>query len=257
MIHPTALIHPDAQLDPTVEVGPWCSIGPKVKIGKGTRLISHVVVDGWTEIGEDNLVFPFAVLGAVPQDLKYNGEDTRLVIGNRNKIRESSTLNLGTVQGGGFTRLGDDCLLMAYSHLGHDSIIGNHCILANSVAIAGHVILEDYVTLGGMTAVAQFVRVGAHSYAGGQSGIEKDVPPFSIVVGSRPCNLKGANIVGLKRRGFSPEAVSKIHEAMKLWGRSDVQKDACLKEIEAQMGDVPEVRKLLDFIRSSETGVIR
>ncbi len=257
MIHPSALVHPEAQIDPSVEIGPFCIIGPRVKIGKGTRLMSHVVVDGWTEIGEDNVIFPFAVLGAVPQDLKYKGEDTRLVIGDRNRIRESVTLNLGTVQGGGLTQLGNDCLLMAYSHLGHDSIVGDHCILANSVAVAGHVILENHVTLGGMTGVSQFARVGSHAYIGGQSGVERDVPPFSIAVGSRPCNVKGTNIVGLRRRGFKAETITRINEAIKLWTRPDVQKEQCLLEIESQYGELAEVQQLLGFIRSSETGVVR
>ena len=257
MIHPTAVVHPEAQVHPSVEVGPWCSIGKHVKIGRGTRLLSHVVVDGWTQIGEDNVIFPFAVLGAVPQDLKYKGEETRLIVGNRNKIREGVTLNLGTVQGGGKTVVGDDCLLMAYSHLGHDCIVGNHCIMANYAGLAGHVTLQDYVTLGGMTGVSQFVRVGAHAYIGGQSGIERDVPPFTIAIGSRPCNIKGCNIVGLRRRGYAAEVIQKINEAIKLWNRPDVQKEQCLLEIESQYGEVKEIQQFVSFIRESETGVVR
>ncbi len=257
MIHPTAQVHPEAMIDSSVEIGPWCSIGAHVKIARGTRLMSHVVVEGWTEIGEDNLVFPFSVLGAVPQDLKYKGEETRLKIGHRNKIRESVTLNLGTVQGGGVTSVGDDCLLMAYTHLGHDCQVGNHCIIANLGTLAGHVVLEDFATLGGMTAVSQFVRVGAHAYIGGQSGVEKDVPPFTIAVGSRPCSIKGTNIIGLRRRGFSAETIQKINETIKLWSRPDVQKEQCLREIESQYGELPEIQQLVSFIRKSETGVVR
>lgn len=256
-IHPTAIVHPEAQLAEGVQVGPWCTVGPNVRIGKNTRLISHVVVDGWTTIGEDNVVFPFAVLGAVPQDLKYKGERTELLIGNRNTIRESVTLNLGTAQGGGKTQIGDQNLLMAYTHLGHDCIVGSNCILANSAGLAGHVTLEDYVTIGGMTGVSQFVRVGSHAYIGGQSGLEKDVPPFSIAVGSRPCNLKGANIVGLRRRGFTADTITKINEAIKLWVRPDVQKEQCLLEIESQYGEYPDIQRLVKFIRESETGVVR
>src|SRR6185437_2297773 len=170
MIHPTAIVHSNAEIDPSVEIGPWCSVGPGVKIAKGTRLISHVVVDGHTTIGEDNMIFPFSVIGAVPQDLKYKGERTELIIGNRNRIRESVTLNLGTVQGGGKTQVGDDCLLMAYTHLGHDCIVGNHVVIANYGGLAGHAIVQDHATLTGMVGVSQFVRVGAHSYIGGQSG---------------------------------------------------------------------------------------
>lgn len=257
MIHPTAIIHPEAQLDSTVEVGPWCTIGKNVKIGKGTRLISHVVVDGHTELGENNLVCPFAVLGAAPQDLKYRGEPTRLVVGNNNTIRECVTLNLGTVQGSGITQVGSDCLLMAYTHLGHDTRVGNHVIIANAGAIAGHVTIEDWAILGGVTAVGQFLRIGAHAYIGGSSTLEKDVPPFAIAVGSRPCVLKGTNIVGLRRRGFATETIQKINEAIKLWMRTDIQKEQCLLEIESQYGDVSEIRQLVQFIRSSETGTSR
>jgi UDP-N-acetylglucosamine acyltransferase len=257
VIHPSAQIHPEAKLDPTVEVGPWCTIGPNVKVGKGTRLISHVVLDGWTEIGERNVVFPFAVLGAVPQDLKYKGEPTRVKIGDGNTIREGVTINLGTVQGGGVTTVGDGNLLMAYTHLGHDCLVGNHCIIANFGGLAGHVVLEDYVTVSGMTGVGQFVRIGSHAYIGGQSGVEKDVPPFSIAIGSRPCSLKGANIVGLRRRGFPADTIQKINEAIKLWVRPDVERERCLLEIESQYGEIPEIQRFLSFIRKSEGGVVR
>lgn len=256
-IHPTAIVDTRAEIDPTVEIGPWCTIGPGVKIKKGTRLMSHVVVDGNTEIGEDNTVFPFTVLGAVPQDLKYRGEKTMLVIGNGNTIRESVTMNLGTLQGGGETRMGDHNLIMAYSHFGHDCIVGNHCIIANYGGLAGHVILEDYVTLTGMVGVSQFVRVGAHAYIGGQSGLERDVPPYVIAMGSRPTSIKGCNIVGLRRRGVPADVIQKINETIKLWNRPDVQKEQCLLEIESQYGDVPEIQKFVAFIRASEAGVVR
>ena len=257
MIHSTAVVHPKAEIDSSVEVGPWCTIGPHVKMGKDNVLHSHVVIDGWTTIGDNNEFFPFSVMGKIPQDLKYKGEETQLVIGNHNTIRESATLNLGTVQGGGFTKLGDHNLLMAVTHLGHDCIVGNHCILANGTGLAGHVILEDWVTLGGQCGVAQFVRVGAHCYIGGQSGLERSVPPFCIAVGSRPTSLIGANIVGLRRRNFLPEVISKINEAIKLWIRPDIQKVQCLLEIESQYTDVPEIQQFVQFIRNSKTGVAR
>lgn len=257
MIHPTAIVHPEARLDPSVEVGPYCVVGPHVRIGKGTRLLSHVVVEGWTEIGEDNVFFPFAVIGAVPQDLKYKGEETKVIIGSRNKIRESVTINLGTVGGGGKTQLGDDNLLMAYTHLGHDCIVGNHVIIANNGGLAGHVTVEDHANIGGMVGVSQFIRVGAYSYTAGQSGVDKDVPPFAIAIGSRPCQIKGTNIVGLRRRGFSAETITKINESIKLWSRPDVQKDQCLLEIESQYGDVNEIRQFLSFVRQSQAGVVR
>lgn len=257
MIHPTAQIHPEAKIDPSVEIGPWCTVGAHVRIGKGTRLISHVAVDGWTEIGEGNTFFPFSMIGAIPQDLKYKGEATKLLIGNGNTIRESVTLNLGTVQGGGVTSVGDGNLLMAYVHLGHDCRVANHCIIANYGGLAGHVTLEDYVTIGGMTGISQFVRVGMHAYIGGQSGLEKDVPPFSIALGSRPCQIKGTNIVGLRRRGFAAEQIQKINEAIKLWTRHDVQKEQCLLEIESQYGEFAEIQRFVSFIRASEAGTVR
>lgn len=257
MIHPTAIVAQGAEIESGVEIGPWCTVGPRVKIGKGTRLISHVVVDNDTQIGEDNLIHPFAVVGGIPQDLKYKGERTRLIIGDRNSIREAVTLNIGTEGGGGVSRIGNDNLIMAYSHLGHDSVIGNHCVIANGVALAGHVTVEDYAFVGGQSGVVQFVRVGAHAYATGQSGIDKDVPPFSIVIGSRPLQVKGTNIVGLKRRGFATETIQKINESMKLWMRPDVQKEQCLLEIESQYGDLAEVKQLVAFLRSSKMGSAR
>ncbi len=256
MIHETAKIHPEAKIDSGVDVGPYCIIGPKVSIRKGTKLISHVVVDGRTEIGEDNLLFPFSALGGVPQDLKYNGEDTKLVIGSRNKIRECSTLSLGTVQGGGVTTVGNDCLLMAYTHLGHDCRIGNGCILSNSCNLAGHVILDDFVTIAGMVGVAQKVRIGSYAYIAGSSGTDRDVPPYVIAMGERPCVIKGTNIVGLKRRGFNTPLIQNINEAIQLWMRQDVQKEQCLLDIESQYGESKEIQLFVDFLRESR-GVIK
>lgn len=256
-IHPTAVVDKNAELFGDVEIGPYCIVGPNVKIGKGTRLIGHVVVDGWTTLGEGNTVFPFSVVGAVPQDLKYKGERTMLVIGNGNTIRESVTLNLGTVQGGGVTRIGDGNLFMGYVHVGHDCDVGSHCILANYVGLAGHVKIDDYANLGGMVGVSQFVHVGAYTYITGQTGLEKDVPPYAIATGSRPTNLRGANIVGLRRRGYSAEVISQINEAIKLWTRPNVEKEACLKDLEAQFGDVKELQTFIHFIRDSKQGVVK
>ncbi|OFZ76246.1 MAG: acyl-[acyl-carrier-protein]--UDP-N-acetylglucosamine O-acyltransferase [Bdellovibrionales bacterium RIFOXYD1_FULL_44_7] len=257
MIHPSAIIDPKAELDSNVEVGPYCIIGPNVKIGSKTKLLSHVSIEGHTEIGEGNTIFPFSVIGAVPQDLKYKGEPTKVIIGNNNSIRESVTINLGTVQGGGVTRVGNNSLLMGYTHLGHDCIVGDHCIIANYGGLAGHVILEEYVTIGGMTGISQFVKVGAHAYIGGQSGLERDVPPFCIAFGARPTNIRGANIVGMRRRGYPAETIQKINEAIKLWSRPDVQKEQCLLEIESQYGESAEIQRFVSFIRNSETGVVR
>lgn len=256
-IHPTAIVAEGAELGPGVEVGPYCMVGPNVKLGAGSKLLSHVVIEGHTRIGEGNVFFQFCSIGAVPQDLKYKGEPTELIIGSHNTFRECVTLNLGTVQGGGKTVVGDHNLLMAYVHLGHDSIVGNHCILANSVNLAGHVIVEDYANVGGVTGVTQFLKIGTHAYVGASSLVDRDVPPFSIVVGNRPCEMKGANIIGLRRKGYTAAAITAINESIKLWKRADVTKDQCLLEIETQFGDVPEVQRLVQFIRKSESGCLR
>jgi UDP-N-acetylglucosamine acyltransferase len=256
-IHATAIVAPGAELASDVEVGPFCTIGPNVKIGRGCRLISHVVVDGHTTIGEDNVFFQFSSIGATPQDLKYKGEPTELIIGNHNTIRECVTLNLGTVQGGNKTVVGNHNLLMAYVHLGHDCIVGDHVILANAVNLAGHVIVEDYANVGGVTGVTQFLRIGSHAYVGASSLVDRDVPPFSVVVGNRPCEVKGANIIGLRRKGYSAPSITAVNESIKLWKRPDVTKDQCLLEIETQFGDVPEVLRLVQFIRKSESGCLR
>ncbi|MDR3608105.1 MAG: acyl-ACP--UDP-N-acetylglucosamine O-acyltransferase [Oligoflexia bacterium] len=256
-IHPTSIVHPQASIHSSAEIGPWCTIGPNVKIGAGSRLTSHVVVEGHTTIGENNIIFPFAVLGAVPQDLKYKGEPTELIIGNHNTIREGVTMNLGTVQGGGVTSVRDHCLIMGYTHLGHDCILGSHVIISNGSGLAGHVKIEDHVQIGGMCGISQFVHIGAYVYIGGQSGVDRDVPPYSIAMGSRPCIIKGANIVGLRRRGIPAETITKINEALKLWTRSDVQREQCILEIESQFGEVPEIQGLVAFIRKSELGVTR
>jgi UDP-N-acetylglucosamine acyltransferase len=238
-------------------VGPYCIIGQNVKVGEGTRFHSHVVVDGWTTIGKHNEFFQFGSIGAIPQDLKYKGEKTELIIGDHNTFRESVTLNLGTVQGIGKTEVGSHNLLMAYVHLGHDVVVGNHAIIANSANLAGHVIVEDYANIGGMTGIIQFIRIGAYSYIGGCSIIDRDVTPFTVVVGARPVELKGANIIGLRRRGFKNETISAISESLKLWKRPDVMKEQCLLEIESQFGEIAEVKQLIQFIRKSESGCVK
>jgi UDP-N-acetylglucosamine acyltransferase len=256
MIHPTAIIDPKAQIDSTVEIGPYCTIGAQVKINAHTKLISHVVLQGDTEIGEKNTIFPFSVIGSVPQDLKYRGENTQVRIGDNNTIRENVTIHLGTVQGGNVTRVKNNCLLMAYTHLGHDTEVGNGCILSNYSGLAGHVILEDYVTLGGMVGIAQYIRVGKHAYLSAQSGVDRDVPPFVIAIGARPCVIKGINIVGLRRRNLSVETIQHLNEAIKLWMRPGIFKDQCLLEIDVAYGSIPEVQELIQFIRSHD-GVTR
>lgn len=258
-IHPTAIVHPEAQLGLGCEIGPFCTVGPEVKLGERNKLISHVVVQGRTTLGEDNVVHPFAVLGGAPQDLKYKGEETQLVVGNRNSIRESVTLNIGTDGGGGITKLGDDNLLMAYVHLGHDTIVGNRTVIANSCQIAGHVLIEDWAIIGGLSGVSQFVRVGAHCYVGGCSGVDRDVPPFTY--GKGPTggyeNL-GINLIGLKRRGFDDQAISALRDVDKMFIKDkSLEKEAVLRKIEDTLGSVPVVEQFLKFVRASEIGVYR
>lgn len=256
-IHPTAIIEKGAEFDSDVEIGPYSIIGPNVRIGSNTKIHSHVVIQGKTTIGKDNRIFPFASLGAVPQDLKYKNEPTELWIGDDNTIRESVTLNLGTVQGGGKTVLGSRNLLMAYVHFGHDCIVGNDIVISNATQLAGHATVQDFAVIGGMVGVAQFLTVGAYCYIAGRTAVDRDVPPYVIAYGERPFEIRGANIVGLRRRGLKAEAISVLNESIKLWKRPDLSKDQCLLEIESQYGEYAEVKQFVDFIRKSERGCIK
>lgn len=211
-IHPTAIVADTATLADDVVIGPYCVIGPKVRLGRGVRLHSHVVVEGNTEIGEETQVYPFASLGHIPQDLKFGGEDSQLLIGARNRIREHVTMNPGTAGGGMKTVVGDDGLFMVGSHVAHDCILGNHVILANNATLAGHVHIDDHAILGGLSAVHQFVRIGAHAMIGGMSGVDSDVIPFGLVKGER-ATLQGLNLVGMERRGFAREDVTAARQA--------------------------------------------
>jgi UDP-N-acetylglucosamine acyltransferase len=257
MIHPTAIIAPGAELDPSVTVGPYAVIGEYVKIGAGTTVGPHAVIEGRTEIGQDNQIFQFAAIGAVPQDLKFRGEDSCLKIGDRNKIREFTTIHLGTEDGANVTTVGSDCLLMAYSHIAHDCVVGDHVILANAATLAGHVEVDDYAILGGLSAVHQFTRIGCHIMASGGSMIGQDVAPYSIVQGDRASTV-GVNLTGLKRRGFSKEALTNIKNMYKLVFRSNLKLDEAIAEIEKSCElQAPEVKGYLDFLRKSERGLAR
>jgi len=256
MIHATAIIHESAQLDPSVEVGPYAVIGEGVSIGAGTTVGPHVVIDAWTEIGCDNRIFQFASVGAAPQDLKFAGEKTVLKIGDRNQIREFVTLHRGTGDGGGETVIGNDNLFMAYSHVAHDCRVGNHVILANAATLAGHVIVDDAAILGGLSAVHQFSRIGCHVMLSGGSMVAQDIPPYTLAQGDRAKTI-GLNLVGLKRRGFSREALSAIKGAYKLVFRANLKQEEALARIDAEYGNVPEVIVFADFIRGSERGVAR
>lgn len=259
-IHPSAVVHPDAVLADDVEVGPFCLIGPKVKIGAGTRLKSHVVVDGRTSIGSGNIVYAGASIGCDPQDKKYAGEDTELVVGDNNVIRENCTISIGTVQDEGITRVGSNNLLMANVHVAHDCRVGNNIIIANNVALAGHVHVEDWAIVGGNTGVHQFVRIGQHSMIGGCSCTLRDVPPFVICSGN-PAAPHGLNSVGLRRFGYTSEQVRGLHQAYRLLYREGLIVKEALEKIEALKADFPEAAPLLDafagFVGNSPRGIIR
>ncbi|MEZ5450740.1 MAG: acyl-ACP--UDP-N-acetylglucosamine O-acyltransferase [Thiolinea sp.] len=256
MIHPTALIDPAAELGEGVEVGPYSIIGAEVQIGPGTRIGPHVVIEGPTRIGADNQIFQFASIGAVPQDKKYAGEPTELVIGDRNVIRECCTFNRGTVQDKGKTVVGNDNWIMAYVHLAHDCIVGNHTIFANNTTLAGHVDIRDYAILGGFTLVHQFCVVGEYAFTGMGSALGKDLPPYTMATGA-PAIPRGINTEGLRRNHFSPEAIQRIREAYKLLYRRHLPLQDALEAIESSYGEHDDIRGLLDFCRHSQRGLIR
>lgn len=258
MIHSTAVIHPGAEIADGVEIGPYVVIGENVKIGKGTKVGPHTVIDGWTEIGEDNTIFHMASVGAVPQDLKYKGEKTWLRIGHRNTIREFASLHLGTVTGDGETTVGNDNLLMAYTHVAHDCHIGNGVVMANAATLAGHVTVEDFAILGGLCAVLQFTRIGAHVMVGGTTSVVLDVPPYTIVTGDRrEVRLRGLNLVGLKRRNFSEETTSALKKAYKILSLSGLRLPEAIERMKTEVEQTPEVEHFISFIEASKRGVCR
>ena len=255
-IHPTAVVEPGAELDPSCEVGPLAVIGAKVRMGPGNVVGPHAVVSGRTTLGQGNRIFPHAVVGGVPQDLKYGGEDTTLEIGDRNTFREAVTINLGTVQGGGATRIGNGCLFMAYSHVGHDCVVGDGAIVANSVALAGHVVLEDHVHLSGLAAAHQFTRIGRLSFVSGLTGVVMDVAPYCTVVGAR-AELAGLNVVGLQRAGMTEEQVGRVKQAYKIVFRSNLGLAEAIAQLDSELGKHPEVAHLVAFLKGSQRGVTR
>ncbi len=259
-IHPTALVDPAARLAADVSVGPYTVIGPQVKVGAGTSIGAHCVIEGRTTIGEHNRIWQFCSLGAAPQDMKYAGEPTELVIGDRNTVREFCTFNCGTVQDGGVTRVGSDNWIMAYVHLAHDVQLGNRCILANNATLAGHVQVGDWVIVGGLTGVHQFVKIGSHAMAGFQTALSQDVPPFMMVDGN-PAAVRGFNVEGLRRRGFGPERIAQVKQMHRLLYRRGLTLDDAKGEIAALKGAVDQgdadLALMLDFLAASTRGIVR
>jgi len=249
-IHPTAVVDPKAELGDGVVIGPYCVIGGDVKLGAGARLHSHVVVEGRTEIGVETQIFPFASIGMVPQDLKYQGEPSRLVIGNRNRIREYVTMNPGTEDGGMVTRIGDDCLFMVSSHVAHDCQVGDHVIMANNATLAGHVTVGDYAILGGLSAVHQFVRIGRHAIIGGMSGVENDVIPYGSVVGDR-ARLSGLNIIGLKRRNFANKEIHNLRTAYRMLFAEEGTMGERVDDVREMFGDNTVIMEIVEFMRAN------
>lgn len=259
-IHPSAIVDPRAELADDVVVGPFCLVGPNVKIGAGTVLRSHVVVDGRTTIGERNTIYAGASIGCAPQDKKYAGEDTLLVVGDDNVIRENCTFSIGTVQDHGITKVGSRGLFMANAHVAHDCVVGDDVILANNVALGGHVTMESHAIIGGQAAVHQFGRVGAYAMVGGASGVLQDVPPY-VICHLNPCQPAGLNIVGLRRAGFSDDAVRALRRAYGYVYREGLTIKEAVEKIELLKQEFPaaepELAHFAEFISASKRGIIR
>ena len=253
LVHSTAIIDSEANVAPGVAVGPYSIIGPGVSVGRGTVLGPHVLLERDTTVGEQCQIAKGAVLGSDPQDLKYEGEPSQLIVGDRTVVREYATLNRGT-RASGKTTVGSDCLIMAYAHVAHDCEIGNHVVLANAVNMAGHVVIEDWAIVGGLTAIHQFVRIGAHSFCGGGSRVPQDIPPYLKVAGN-PVKAYGLNNVGLERRGVSEDVRRALKQTYQVLYQSKLTLMRSLDIAEKEVEQIPEVRHLLTFIRSSERGV--
>ncbi len=261
-IHPTAIIADDAVVPDSCSVGPFCTIGSNVVLGERCTLISHVVLDGHLTLGDDNTIYSFTAIGVAPQDLKYHGEPTLCVLGDRNTIRESVTISRGTIGGGGVTRLGSDCLIMAYAHIGHDCEIGDGCILANAATLAGHVIVEEFAVVGALCPVHQHCRIGRYSYIGGGTTITQNVLPYSLTCIERNNHAYGLNKVGLERRGFTPAQLKSLRQAYRLLQASKLNTTDALAAIRTTLlptdaTDTEHVAYLADFIVASHRGIIK
>ncbi|MEN8198994.1 MAG: acyl-ACP--UDP-N-acetylglucosamine O-acyltransferase [Thermodesulfobacteriota bacterium] len=257
-IHPTAVISPAAELHPSVKVGPFSVIEEGVVLGADTTVASHVRISGPTRLGKNNVVDSFSALGGAPQDTGYTGEATELIIGDNNQIREYVSIHRGTPKGGGKTVIGNNCMIMAYSHLGHDCQLGDHVIIVNAAMLSGHTEVADNATVGGLTGTHQFSRIGAFAFIGGGSAVSKDVPPFAMVTGERgDMRISGLNKIGLRRNGFSRDTISRIDAAYRILFHSGLLHDEALDKAEQELGDCEAVTELLNFIRASKRGVVK
>jgi UDP-N-acetylglucosamine acyltransferase len=248
-IHSTALVDPGAEIGSGVKIGPYSIVGPKVRLGDGCRIHAHAVITGNTTIGAKCEIFPFASVGHIPQDLKFGGEESRLVIGDNTIIREHATLNPGTEGGGMETRVGSNCFLMVASHVAHDCQLGDHVVLANNSTLAGHCVVQDHAILGGMTGFHQFVRIGAYAFIGGMSGVAGDVIPFGMVIGNRGA-LSGLNIIGMRRHGFDKEQIHNLRKAYRLLFSVDGTLKERMEDVEKMFGEDARVARILEFIRA-------
>jgi UDP-N-acetylglucosamine acyltransferase len=256
-VHPAAIVDPAARIAETAEIGPFCVIGPDVEIGARTRLMANNYVEGPTWIGEDNVFFPYSSIGVASQDLKYKGERAETRIGDRNRIREFVTIHRGTEGGGLVTSIGSDCLLMTYAHVAHDVRIGDHVILGNSVGLAGHVVIEDWADVSPFAGVHQFCRIGRHAFVGPYSIIKQDVMPYSLTSHKPEVEVFGANSIGLARRGFDKPVIEALQTAFRLLTRAKLNTTQAIERIQAEVAPCAEVDQLIEFIRSSERGVLK
>ena len=256
-VHPTAVVDPKARIAESADIGPYCIVGAEVEIGARTRLMAHIYCEGPTWIGEDNLFYPYSSIGVAPQDLKYHGERSETRIGDRNKIREFVTVHRGTEGGGLLTRVGSDNLLSAYSHVAHDVKLGDHVVMSHGATLGGHVTVGDWAVIGAATGVHQFCRIGRHAIIGGYSVVTQDVLPFSNTVSAREIKVFGANRIGLERRGFETEAIERLQTALRLLTRSGLNTSQAIDRIQAEVPQCAEVDELIEFIRSSERGIVK
>ncbi|GAB6163170.1 acyl-ACP--UDP-N-acetylglucosamine O-acyltransferase [Desulfothermus naphthae] len=254
-IHKTAIVDKDATIGDNVYIGPYVVIESEVEIGDGCRIEPFAQIKRFTKMGRNNHIHSYACIGGPPQDLKFKGEESYLIIGNDNCIREYVTLNRGTKHGGGVTKIGSRCLIMAYAHVAHDCILEDEVIMANAASLAGHVIIEKGAVLGGLSAIHQFVRIGKYAYIGGLTGVAQDVPPFTLIAGERG-SMHGLNLVGLRRRGFSKEDISKLKRAYKILWREGLKKDEAIEKIQVEFGNHDMIMELVNFVKNSKRGIV-